>query len=286
MKYSKFKQTVIDNMPDNKNPGLWRGKGEPQKHILGNPSSPKEKAELINKYSIIEGVTPIDYKTIHLHTCAHHLNSSQIMCYNFFRPMIEDYDGEKYKPKECLVNLLSKVINQELVPEGSICNFEHINDSNEKTNFDFYFESGDIRIYCEIKYTEEFFAKTSSAKEPQKRYESVYKQMIHSARDIFINGTINEKDFNEKYYQLSRNAIRATSANKHVLFIYPQKNEGLKQQFEQFSKACLTEEGKKRVRLITWEELVHEANKLGCDVSNFDKRYLAFLRESTSEKAF
>ena len=49
MKYSKFKQTVIDNMPDNQNPGLWRGKGEPQKHILGNPSSLEEKAELINK---------------------------------------------------------------------------------------------------------------------------------------------------------------------------------------------------------------------------------------------
>lgn len=50
MKYEEFKKKVIDNMPENPIPGLWQGKGAPRKHILGNPSSPKERADLINKY--------------------------------------------------------------------------------------------------------------------------------------------------------------------------------------------------------------------------------------------
>lgn len=49
MKYEEFKKKVIDNMPENPIPGLWQGNGAPRKHILGNPSSPKERADVINK---------------------------------------------------------------------------------------------------------------------------------------------------------------------------------------------------------------------------------------------
>ena len=81
MNYEEFKKKVIDNMPENPIPGLWQGKGAPRKHILGNPSSPKEQADVINKYSLLPNVPLIDSDTIHLHQYAHHLNSSQIMCF-------------------------------------------------------------------------------------------------------------------------------------------------------------------------------------------------------------
>ena len=51
MKYEEFKKKVIDNMPENPIPGLWQGKGAPRKHILGNPSSPKEQADVYENKS-------------------------------------------------------------------------------------------------------------------------------------------------------------------------------------------------------------------------------------------
>ena len=275
MKYEEFKKKVIDNMPENPIPGLWQGKGAPRKHILGNPSSAKEQADLINKYSLLPNVPLVDSGTIHLHQYAHHLNSSQIMCYNFFRPMIEGFDGVMYHPKDALIKLFGMEVDEELEHQNAVCNFEYIDKSKDNTNFDFYFKSNQIEVFCEIKYTEERF-KPSSAKDPHERFESVYKPMIDKAKDIFANGSIRESVFNTKYYQLARNAIRATSSGKHVFFICPRSNENLMNQFDQFSK-CLTDEGRKRVKLITWGEIVLDAYRLGIDINAFNNRYLAFL---------
>ena len=263
-------------MPENPIPGLWQGKGAPRKHILGKPSSPKERADLINKYSLLPNVPLVDSGTIHLHQYAHHLNSSQIMCYNFFRPMIEGFDGVMYHPKDALIKLFGMEVDEELEHKNAVCNFEYIDKSKDNTNFDFYFKSNQIEVFCEIKYTEEGFAKSSRAKDPHERFESVYKPMIDKAKDIFVNGSISESVFNTKYYQLARNAIRATSSGKHVFFICPRSNENLMNQFDQFSK-CLTDEGRKRVKLITWGEIVLDAYRLGIDINAFNNRYRAFL---------
>lgn len=277
MNYTEFKQLVMNNMPENPIPGLWQKKGQPRTHILGNPSTPEEKAELINKYSLLPKVPPIDCHTIHLHQYAHHLNSSQIMCYNFFRPLIK-YDDEKkmYRPQKSLLKLIEKILNHKIDSHSAECNFEYIDDKKEKTNFDFYFRQGDVEVFFEIKYTEEEFSRKSSAKNPHEQYESIYKPMIEKAKDIFIGGAINEKDFNTKYYQLARNAIRAISAEKHAFFVCPENHDKLVQQFNEF-KSCLTEEGTNRVRLITWEDILRKAKKAGIDVTNFKKRYLPWM---------
>ena len=237
---------------------------------------PKERADLINKYSLLPNVPLVDSDTIHLHHCAHHLNSSQIMCYNFFRPMIEGFDGTMYHPKDDLIKLFGMEVDEELEHKNAVCNFEYIDKSKDNTNFDFYFKSNQIEVFCEIKYTEEWFAKSSSAKDPHEQYKSVYKPMIDKAKDIFANGSISESVFNTKYYQLARNAIRATSSGKHVFFICPRANENLMNQFDQFSK-CLTDEGRKRVKLITWGDIVQDAYRLGIDINAFNNRYLVFL---------
>lgn len=277
MNYTEFKQLVIKNMPENPIPGLWQHKGQPRPHILGNPSSPKEKAELINKYSLLPNVPPIDCHTIHLHQYAHHLNSSQVMCFNFFRPLIDNFDGKMYRPKDSLLNLIGIELDHKIDPHSAVCNFEYIDDKKENTNFDFYFRQEDIEVFFEIKYTEEEFSRKSSAKNSHVQYESIYKPMIEQAKDIFIEGAINEKDFNTKYYQLARNAIRAISSEKHVFFICPKNHEKLVQQFKEFSASCLTEDGKKRVSLITWEKIVKDAEGIGIDVTIFKNRYLAFM---------
>ena len=48
-------------------------------------------------------------------------------------------------------------------------------------------------------------------------------------------------------------------------------------QFHQFSTECLTDEGRKRVKLITWEDIVHDACRLGIDINAFNNRYFVFL---------
>ena len=161
MKYSKFKEYVINHMndvvyhmPEKPEAGQWQGKGEPKAYILGKPSSQKERAEMINKYALLKSVKHIDHKKIHLHQYAHHMNSSQIICYNFFRPLMEDADGEMHA-KESLVKLIGHVIGEELEHQGGTCNFEYIDHSKEKTNFDFYFKNGSVEVLFEVKYTEQ-----------------------------------------------------------------------------------------------------------------------------------
>ena len=96
-------------------------KGEPRSHILGNPSTMEEKVELINTYSILPNIPPIDCKSIHLHQYAHHLNSSQIMCYNFFRPLIESFNGKMYTPKTSLLNLIKEEIDKDIISNDTEC---------------------------------------------------------------------------------------------------------------------------------------------------------------------
>ena len=200
-----------------------------------------------------------------------------VMCYNFFRPMIEGFDGTMYHPKDDLIKLFGMEVDEELEHKNAVCNFEYIDKSKDNTNFDFYFKSNQIEVFCEIKYTEKGFAKSSRAKDPHERFESVYKPMIDKAKDIFANGSISESVFNTKYYQLARNAIRATSSGKHVFFICPKANENLRNQFDHFSTECLTDEGRKRVKLITWEAIVKDASRLGIDINAFNNRYFVFL---------
>ncbi len=63
--------------------GAWRGKS--YEHIL----KVRSREDLIWEYNVLPAVRQIDSKEgrllkgAQLHQCAHHLNSSQILCYNF-----------------------------------------------------------------------------------------------------------------------------------------------------------------------------------------------------------
>lgn len=64
MDYKEYKNKIIQNMPDFNYHGMW--KGSIKKHILGNPKTQIEKVDIINKYSILPNVMPIDSETLHL----------------------------------------------------------------------------------------------------------------------------------------------------------------------------------------------------------------------------
>ena len=279
MKYDKFRSTVLEKIVrefDNPDPGLFRGHG-PYDHIISNPKDSKDRERIVNEYLLLPDVPKIQGE-IKLHPDAHHMNSSQIMCYNFFRPLLKEYNKNKkdYKPSDELVDLVGKIIDTPLENKNSSCKFEYIQPNTDTTNFDFYLKCGDVEVFFEIKYTEKEFAKKKVTPDSELQYEKVYKPMISKAEHIFKDKTISASDF-LKNFQLLRNAIRAIDNNKYVVFICPRAHDNLVNQYNKFKEQFLSPKGEEHVKLVTWESLLTAAEELSINQGEFCKRYISFL---------
>ena len=278
MKYDKFRSIVLEKIVhefDNPEPGLFRGHG-PYDHIISNPNS-TDRERIVNEYLLLPDVPKIQGE-IKLHPDAHHMNSSQIMCYNFFRPLLKEYNKNKkdYKPSDELVDLVGKIIDTPLENKNSSCKFEYIQPNTDTTNFDFYLKCGDVEVFFEIKYTEKEFAKKKVTPDSELQYEKVYKPMISKAEHIFKDKTISASDF-LKNFQLLRNAIRAIDNNKYVVFICPRAHDNLVNQYNKFKEQFLSPKGEEHVKLVTWESLLTAAEELSINQGEFCKRYISFL---------
>ena len=279
MKYDKFRSTVLEKIVrefDNPDPGLFRGHG-PYDHIISNPKDSKDRERIVNEYLLLPDVPKIQGE-IKLHPDAHNMNSSQIMCYNFFRPLLSEYDKneKEYKPSDALVDLVGKIIDTPLENKNSSCKFEYIQPNTDTTNFDFYLKCGDVEVFFEIKYTEKEFAKKKITPESELQYEKVYKPMISKAEHIFKDKVISASDF-LKNFQLLRNAIRAIDNNKYVVFICPRAHDNLVNQYNKFKEQFLSPKGEEHVKLVTWESLLTAAEELSINQGEFCKRYISFL---------
>ena len=279
MKYDKFISTVLEKIVhefENPDPGLFRGHG-PYDHIISNPKDSKDRESIVNEYLLLPDVPKIQGE-IKLHPDAHHMNSSQIMCYNFFRPLLKEYNKNKkdYKPSDELVDLVGKIIDTPLENKNSSCKFEYIQPNTDTTNFDFYLKCGDVEVFFEIKYTEKEFAKKKVTPDSELQYEKVYKPMISKAEHIFKDKTISASDF-LKNFQLLRNAIRAIDNNKYVVFICPRAHDNLVNQYNKFKEQFLSPKGEEHVKLVTWESLLTAAEELSINQGEFCKRYISFL---------
>ena len=278
MKYDKFRSIVQEKIVhefDNPEPGLFRGHG-PYDHIISNPNS-TDRERIVNEYLLLPDVPKIQGE-IKLHPDAHHMNSSQIMCYNFFRPLLSEYDKneKEYKPSDALVDLVGKIIDTPLENKNSSCKFEYIQPNTDTTNFDFYLKCSDVEVFFEIKYTEKEFAKKKITPESELQYEKVYKPMISKAEHIFKDKVISASDF-LKNFQLLRNAIRAIDNNKYVVFICPRAHDNLVNQYNKFKEQFLSPKGEEHVKLVTWESLLTAAEELSINQGEFCKRYISFL---------
>ena len=279
MKYDKFISTVLEKIVhefENPDPGLFRGHG-PYDHIISNPKDSKDRESIVNEYLLLPDVQKIQGE-IKLHPDAHHMNSSQIMCYNFFRPLLKEYNKNKkdYKPSDELVDLVGKIIDTPLENKNSSCKFEYIQPNTDTTNFDFYLKCGDVEVFFEIKYTEKEFAKKKVTPDSELQYEKVYKPMISKAEHIFKDKTISASDF-LKNFQLLRNAIRAIDNNKYVVFICPRAHDNLVNQYNKFKEQFLSPKGEEHVKLVTWESLLTAAENILISQGEFCKRYISIL---------
>ena len=293
MTYIKFKEHVLDHLEKYKRAvlgvkekGTYRYKGMdiPEGHILPLDSSldpSKTKERVVVEFNQLESIKEEPFLIAgHLHRYAHHLNSSQLMCYNFFRPYIE-----VDKPNQELINLLvSHEIEISLCADAK-CQFEYVNQEpewrDEGTNFDFYLESGKKKIYFEIKYTEtDFGSCENDVKHKNKfdgrymRFKGGYKEKIEDCpaiKEEMRNKIKFDKDF-RKNYQLFRNVIRVINLNTYSVFIYDERNNSIVTQFEKFREDYISKEYKKNVIGFTWQELTKDLKS--CHREQFCKKYL------------
>jgi len=140
MKYEDFKKTICSHLSSPFNDDVingiwWINKKENKKtsvpHILrmkdynSKGEQKNEQERVVKEYNLLKIISQSSSKFLlkgKLHRFAHHLNSSQIMCYNFFRPQIDD----DKQVKEPLIKLLRDIgVTFNEYHEESEADFEH-----------------------------------------------------------------------------------------------------------------------------------------------------------------
>ena len=203
--------------------GLWREK--PYCHILFVEDDKQNEAI---KKNLLKRVKADMLKKPHAD--AHHLNSSQILCYNFFRPLITN-EG---KATAGLVSLLGKY--GIAITKNATCQCEYNDKIKDRTQFDFYIKDGEIEVFFEIKYTENYFGGASSSDSAKRQYKNWYEEQFKQQQCLKdIPANIDDFISNyTQYYQLYRNAIRITNNGKHLVLLYPKKNTNVNKEATDF----------------------------------------------------
>jgi hypothetical protein len=261
--------------------GAWKGKGS-FAHILRDSQNDWMFNLLLPYREVGSLVQDIRKGVIKKHMYAHHLNSSQMMCMNFFYPlMIEDR-----------LDIILKAINSKIRWGKPVALFEfnspmevgkaaELNKEKlfgEPTNFDFFITtSNGYRVYFEIKYTEAEFGAPEKKNNsyPQKYYDKfeVYKSLIPSC---FKDEYKANADYFLDHYQLMRNLIHLQSSNDFVVYLVPGENpiiseaEEIKNVLNSLQDNC---------KVVKWEDIitvVENDPQLHEYYAEFKKKYLDF----------
>ena len=234
--------------------GLWRGKS--YCHILFAENEAQKKEAI--KKNLLKGVKAD--MLVKPHPDAHHLNSSQILCYNFFRPLIDKNGGAT---QELVDRLSEQGIS---IEKGAKCTFEYTDnlDKMEKkrdkpTEFDFHIIGSDVEVFFEIKYTENSFGYAKKDDNHKEKYELVYKPLLEKAP--CLNHTPEFKEF-AKFYQLYRNTVRITDKKKYLVLLYPGENESVEEQAKAFVETKVKPEYQENIKRVYWKKMVEEDSEL------------------------
>lgn len=274
MNYKNFKEKTLTHLSHYKNNvlkiednGEFRGKE--YSHIL-----PKEKLE----HNFLRGVTiPND---VHLHMYAHHLNSSQVMCINFFEPLCHNDNGR--------ILLLKILVDAGVViapAHATIAEttFEKVIDSTEGTNFDFYIKlSTGEKVFFEIKYTEHGFGKINPSKSDPDKYERKWNKVYndHTQKSL-LTKDMEKKMFYENY-QIWRNVSYIRKDTDFVVFLFP--FESSKSLMEIQNAAQTYGKSNPNINAIDWTWFVDIALTLSQNTEYHDhftifkEKYLSFLQ--------
>lgn len=275
---SKIKENIGEGVPDDRKFGEWNG--VPYEHIFKDLSDNFIDGICQEKCSVKGDIKGY----IKYHRGAKHMNSSQVMCINFFKKFFEKPEYE---------HILLDVLRQSginIQPEESIekAAFEYVPDKKEGTNFDFCIVLNCGRkITFEVKYTEAEFGRISYDKnDPDKynrKWDKIYKEKISSG--YYLKGlNIGKKEFYDNY-QINRNILYAEE-NDYVLFLTPKENDAdgiLK------GRDYIDGLNNPNVKNLYWKDIADltmkavENNRELCDYySKFYDKYISILLKAKS----
>ena len=292
MNYQDFKKTVCDHLSlpfndDVINGIWWINKKENKKtrvpHILrmkdynSKGEQRNEQERVVREYNLLKIISQTSSKFLlkgKLHQFAHHLNSSQIMCYNFFRPQIDD----DKKVEEPLIKFLRDIgVTLNEYHEESEAYFEYIDKESKepkrKTNFDFFIKIGETKVYFEIKYTENGFGSCKNDPEHQKKFHYYEDEMKKCG---IFKERVNDKGTTMcKYYQLIRNAVKVRD-HSFVVIITDERNNSTKDDLDAFETEMLKDTKYRKCHFIriTWQKLCDKAPNYG-----FSETHIKQFRE-------
>ena len=256
---SDYKKVEFSTIKD----GCYRGKSG-YKHIFPWICG---KLNLIETYR--NDFLKDDLSNLRFNRFFHHLNSSQAMCINFLFPLIKE-------KKLGIILRKLEIYHDEVKYETALFEKDGIekNNGQRPTNFDFYFETQNgLKLYFEIKYTEDGFGKCKKDNEHLKKYENTYRKLS----DGKIVSKYQDKDVFLDNYQIMRNLIHI-SDDSYLVFIVPKDNKPV---YTQATKAqeFVEERYKDKIKVLLWDDLydIDEENdfseKLRKHFDEFKKKY-------------
>ena len=252
---SEYKQETL-NVSEN---GVWRGRE--YGHIL--PKNVGHKNIMLDENDFrIDGDTLTftkSGKSIKLHEGYHHLNSSQILCVNYFYPFLSD------------INKLTELARFLGIDEkASGAEFEFT--APDSSNIDFViFTEGGRRVYMEIKYCESDFGAASSKKAIENGTYAAIKEKYHQKAEIDFDGYL-------KNYQLIRNiSLSHKDSGSLTVFLVPRDNESINQKYDE-GIAKLRNHDDFNFKRVYWEDLIANfGNK------EIEKKYFGLCKKKLDE---
>lgn len=261
MSYAFFKNKVLSHlgafMPQDGKPGKFNGKGE-YAHIVDIPG--KTQREIIEAILKSDGVeTVAEFQKPQRY--AHHLNSSQVVCYEFFRPLLVRRGRNLFVNDEKMQPVLMAMGVPESLFYGAKANFEKEFDDGEGTNFDFYLESqdGKSHLYVEVKYTEQGFGTCEDNKTHRNKFRNIYLGQIADSICLSQKAkrmrSSNDFPIMRKHYQLFRNTLRVNGENDFFVCLYPKENTIAESHFVDFKEKYIDPQMASHVLNVYWEDL-------------------------------
>ena len=231
--------------------GVWTN-SKSYDHIL-KIGKGQNQFDVISSYNLLKGVKPDMFSDPH--RFAHHLTSSQVMCYNFFRPLINKEGGLSNEFIDILVG------RNVQIPHNCTCEFEA---SNPIDNTSYDMAIGPAKF--EIKFTEYGFGKAKKDIRHEEKFESIYIDLIRKCKCLSY---IPEIEVFLKYYQLFRNILHIDDKSKYAIFIFPKGNKQCCREFQEFASIFINDEYRENIQSWYWEDLI-----AGKEDSDFFKKYL------------
>ncbi len=269
--YINFKKNRLRNLSNYSienlkvGPGTYnyRDKSIALKHIL--PDGNKE-LNLLYPYNTKEYLDQLnnEYK---LHKYYYHLNSSQILAFNYFLPFLTNDFGIGISELSKIFSIILKrdlfIDKLELEKESSL-EEKYLKNSKDKmlrgnTTFDVFLSGKNENISIEIKYTEYGLGIAKNDLKHREKFKQCYKKcIIENNLHRYLDAKHLELDFFLKNYQLMRNLLHIFEYNQTVVFLFPKENIKVYNELKAIQETIKDPLIQSKIILLSWEDLVRE----------------------------